>query len=73
MNLEEFEVYRHRALLTGEMARDTGDPQEFFDSIPLHEPLCTSRELTALAIAFRAFREASAAPLAALLNARGNR
>lgn len=63
----KFREARHCMILVAELARGVNDSQDFFDSIVLHEKPATSREVHALAMGVRTFREASTEPLAALL------
>jgi hypothetical protein len=67
LSREKYRAVRHGMILVAELARNGNDSQEFFDAIPLYERPQTSREVHALAVAHRSFREASAAPLEALI------
>jgi len=67
MDTDRYEFIRNRLMTIAELAREScAEMQEFFDSIPLHEPAATSRDVVSLAMAVRAFREASTAPLGEL-------
>ena len=68
MDTDRYEFIRNRLITMAELAREScAEMQDFFDSIPLHEPVGNWSQVHALAIAHRAFREASTEPLAALL------
>lgn len=74
MDTDRYEFIKNRLMMIAELARETDTQmQEFLDSIPLHEPAATSRDVYSLAFEVGELRRLSKGPLAALLADRRKR